>query len=371
VNTDGSVVSSSKSQQTSSPSASGGTRTPERPFSSSFHNLVSEGDDDEDLYTTTRLETALAFANAGPSPRRPVSQVSSGSSPVFGQPVLLNSAELRPHSVPSADPVIHNLSSSDDDMEEVITVDHTENSVLRANVQVTLLTPKASQSSPSCPHEAMQIPEADLDGHLDDVTSPSKKSSPDGEFDPPQRATHDRHVSFASTFPTVTDIAYPDNTLNLVEEGLSDPSNNTHTSPDATPSYQAGSFEDDIAGLPSPVAGASGSSAALSHTENWDAAQEMDVNAEEGEFVRFISQVKGRDLDAVRQEIDDEIKSLNQQRKAAMRDSEDITQQMNAQIMVRELQCLVDRCLTGKQAYASSIWYPLYYRPYGGRGAVC
>lgn len=67
---------------------------------------------------------------------------------------------------------------------------------------------------------------------------------------------------------------------------------------------------------------------------SWDAAQEMDPHAEEGEFARFISQVKGRNIDDVRREIDDEIKTLNQQKKAAMRDSEDITQQMISQIMI-------------------------------------
>ncbi|KAH9984395.1 hypothetical protein BJV77DRAFT_924176, partial [Russula vinacea] len=67
--------------------------------------------------------------------------------------------------------------------------------------------------------------------------------------------------------------------------------------------------------------------------ESWDAAQEMDAHAEEGEFARFLSQVKGKDLDDVRREIDDEIMTLNLQKKAAMRDSEDITQQMIAQIM--------------------------------------
>ncbi|KAF9451879.1 PIN domain-like protein [Macrolepiota fuliginosa MF-IS2] len=67
--------------------------------------------------------------------------------------------------------------------------------------------------------------------------------------------------------------------------------------------------------------------------EHWDAAHEMDPHAEEGEFARFLSQVKGRDLGDVRKEIDDEIKVLNDQRKAALRDSEDITQQMISQIM--------------------------------------
>jgi len=68
--------------------------------------------------------------------------------------------------------------------------------------------------------------------------------------------------------------------------------------------------------------------------KHWDAAEEMDLRAEEGEFARFISQVKGRNLNDVRREIDDEIKVLHEQRKAAMRDSEDITQQMVSQIMV-------------------------------------
>ncbi|KAK0223266.1 hypothetical protein IW262DRAFT_1432237 [Armillaria fumosa] len=68
--------------------------------------------------------------------------------------------------------------------------------------------------------------------------------------------------------------------------------------------------------------------------DNWDAAQEMDPDAEEGDFARFVSQVKGRDINDVRREIDNEIKALDQQRKAAMRDSEDVNQQMVNQIMM-------------------------------------
>jgi len=68
--------------------------------------------------------------------------------------------------------------------------------------------------------------------------------------------------------------------------------------------------------------------------EDWDAAHEIDPQAEEGEYARFISQVRGKDLQAVQREIDDEIKSLHQQRKVAMRDSEDVTQQMVSQIMM-------------------------------------
>ncbi|KAJ7274297.1 hypothetical protein B0H12DRAFT_1042509 [Mycena haematopus] len=68
--------------------------------------------------------------------------------------------------------------------------------------------------------------------------------------------------------------------------------------------------------------------------EAWDAAQEMDPVAEESEFAQFMSQVKGKDLDEVQQEIDDEIRVLNAQKKAALRDSEDINQQMVSQIMM-------------------------------------
>ena len=69
--------------------------------------------------------------------------------------------------------------------------------------------------------------------------------------------------------------------------------------------------------------------------EDWDAAQEIDPQAEENEYAQFISQVRGRNLEEVRREIDDEIRILNEQKKIAMRDSEDITQQMISQIMVR------------------------------------
>ena len=60
----------------------------------------------------------------------------------------------------------------------------------------------------------------------------------------------------------------------------------------------------------------------------------MNAHEEEGEFARFAAQVRGRDVNEVRKEIDEEIRQLNQQRKAAMRDSDEITQTMIAQIMV-------------------------------------
>lgn len=67
---------------------------------------------------------------------------------------------------------------------------------------------------------------------------------------------------------------------------------------------------------------------------DWDAAHEVDVEGEEGEFARFVSQVNGKDLDTVRGEIEMEIKELHKAKKNHQRDSEEITQQMVAQIMV-------------------------------------
>jgi DNA excision repair protein ERCC-5 len=60
----------------------------------------------------------------------------------------------------------------------------------------------------------------------------------------------------------------------------------------------------------------------------------VDMNAEGDDYARFLSQIKGRNLIEVRQEIDNEIRTLNQQNKVAMRDSEEITHQMVAQIQL-------------------------------------
>ncbi|KAG8908001.1 DNA repair protein rad2 [Tulasnella sp. 403] len=69
-------------------------------------------------------------------------------------------------------------------------------------------------------------------------------------------------------------------------------------------------------------------------TKDFDAADELDLHAEEGEFARFISQVKGQDLESARKEVDAEIQALLKEKKVAMRDSEDVTQQMVGQIKV-------------------------------------
>ncbi|WRT66434.1 uncharacterized protein IL334_003390 [Kwoniella shivajii] len=57
-----------------------------------------------------------------------------------------------------------------------------------------------------------------------------------------------------------------------------------------------------------------------------------DMAAEEDDYARFIAQIKGRDLNEVRTEIDDEIRILNSENRNAMRDSDEITQTMIVQI---------------------------------------
>ncbi|KAK8864461.1 hypothetical protein IAR55_001710 [Kwoniella newhampshirensis] len=57
-----------------------------------------------------------------------------------------------------------------------------------------------------------------------------------------------------------------------------------------------------------------------------------DMAAEEDDYARFMAQIKNRDLNEVRTEIDDEIRVLNSANKVAMRDSDEITQTMIMQI---------------------------------------
>lgn len=57
-----------------------------------------------------------------------------------------------------------------------------------------------------------------------------------------------------------------------------------------------------------------------------------EMEQEEDDYARFIAQIKNRDLNEVRTEIDDEIRILNQHTKAAMRDSDEITQSMVVQV---------------------------------------
>lgn len=70
-----------------------------------------------------------------------------------------------------------------------------------------------------------------------------------------------------------------------------------------------------------------------------DEGEDVDMNAndmveEQDDYARFLANIKNRDLNEVRTEIDDEIRILNGQNKVAMRDSDEITLAMIAQIQV-------------------------------------
>jgi DNA excision repair protein ERCC-5 len=178
--------------------------------------------------------------------------------------------------------------------------------------------------TPEQPSTSLLSPEEDFDHDMDEIFPP--RHSP-----PALETVIGRQTSSPPPEGSPTVVAIPRN--DPVSDGASLGSVPQPTATLFLPAADHHLSDSDevltVAGLsntfespPSPVAG------------NWDAAEEMDPHAEEGEFARFMSQIKGKDLDDVRREIDDEIKTLNQQRKAAMRDSEDITQQMISQIMV-------------------------------------
>lgn len=72
-----------------------------------------------------------------------------------------------------------------------------------------------------------------------------------------------------------------------------------------------------------------------------------DVAAESDDYARFVASIKNRDLNEVRGEIDDEIRVLNSENRVAMRDSDEITQSMIAQIQASRL-CF---CVGSKKGY--------------------
>src|SRR5882762_3525886 len=104
----------------SSTSASAHHQLTSRRSSSSFRHVDRESDD-EDLYGrhATRLETALAIANAGPSRRLHISPQTPSS---FAKPAILTATTSYSTS-PTFLPLMHApKSDSDDDMEEVLPV---------------------------------------------------------------------------------------------------------------------------------------------------------------------------------------------------------------------------------------------------------
>ena len=325
-------------------------------------NLASEVSDGDELNAPGRLETKLAIANAGPTPRS-ISMTerlsfSFQEASVFNAPKLLvdhpspspdlsDDAPLEyldvmeeiaqeispvdgPHTTPKTTYIspghiplstegdgprqvellgeqVRDVGDSDEDMEPVpISIPQNESSM-----PITLLETPKSKGAVSIHRSATKV-------HFDDDNLPAGRTS----------VTKTPSPESAAQRPDLEPVLTPDSEKSEEERAISDWSRSPSPAAEsllATETPQKTSTIED----------------------SWDAAQEMDPHAEEGEFARFLSQVKGKDLDAVRHEIDEEIKTLNQQKKAAMRDSEDITQQMIAQIMVR----FHDACLLSSELY--------------------
>ncbi|KAI0766735.1 hypothetical protein BC629DRAFT_1583625 [Irpex lacteus] len=236
-------------------------------------------DSDDDLYASpSRLETALSIGNA--VPRKPSTTVpnSRPEEPQsdFGVPVLLlPSDDEGPSEIAEA------KSDSDEDMEEV--------AVVQANTSHAVSTPE--------------------------VVATQDEPAPSPRIEPQSIEVSDSEEDLEEVVPPVTTIKTP---LPLPASVQQDPVADQVEVLSDTPSKSPRAAEQ------KPV----------EQHEDWDAAQEMDPHAEEGEYVQFMSQVRGKNLEEVRREIDEEIKALNQQKKIAMRDSEDITQQMISQIMM-------------------------------------
>lgn len=317
---------------------------------SSLENLADEMSDGDELNVPGRLETALAIANAGPTPKSiSMARRLSSSFPE----VSVFSAPKRSIDHPSSSPDLSEDAPLEylDEVEEVtqatspIVGTHTT----PKPAHVPLGIPLPARAGVTLREESVEdqvgiVSDSDEDMELVPVSLPDKAVSapttalgtpkPKDTVSTPGRATkvHFDNDSVPTGRASVDKTPSP-------ESSTQHPAHKPILSHDSEQSEEEHVISD-WSRSPSPVADAlfaaeTPASNATTVEESWDAAQEMDAHAEEGEFARFLSHVKGKDLDDVRREIDEEIKSLNQQKKAAMRDSEDITQQMIAQIMVR------------------------------------
>lgn len=254
------------------------TTTPKRPLPP---ELSSDGDDDDlDVdFSTSRLDTALRFANIG---LKTATQVTPPSANVSHR----ESKKKEGYTQRIDSPLINEEEEDDEDFEEV--------------VPYTAIREFSEPSNAAHANSRTPAPE--------EPSEAINGSSPELIF---SKEIHPATLNAATPPALPTDFddleVMSDAESPWPPENSSNPSDPTQTS----------------SGRPHEEG------------EGWDAAHEMNVAEEEGEFARFAAQVRGRDLDTVRQEIDHEIRELNKQRKAAMRDSEDITQAMVAQIMVR------------------------------------
>ncbi|KAF8263901.1 hypothetical protein EI94DRAFT_1806552 [Lactarius quietus] len=314
--------------------------------------VAGEASDGDELYVPGRLETALAIANAGPTPKS-ISMTRRLSS--LPQTSYFNAPKLLIDHPPSPSPDL----SDDASLEYLDYVVEVAQAI--SPIAASPTTPKddstllGSAPTLTTTNESLQVEVieelsgavSDSDEDMEPVPLSIPEKQPSATTAPAETPKSKDLISVDRHTNTSGHVHFEDDVLSTGKaSGASTPSE-SHTPhtlqdaviPDSEPSDEE-KLISDWSRSPSPMADAlfategEASKAPAVDDESWDAAQEMDLHAEEGEFARFLSQVKGKDLDVVRREIDEEIKTLNQQKKAAMRDSDDITQQMIAQIMV-------------------------------------
>ncbi|KAF8513176.1 hypothetical protein BU17DRAFT_77279 [Hysterangium stoloniferum] len=333
-------------------------------ISDALQTHTSPADDyDDDLYvpSSSRLDTALSFANTTPNRRSTLS--------MFGTPTfLLSGGSARaasdpneedddmdmeevvvPHMPSNAEVVAPLLVESDDDMEAIEILsnvahkqpslsgsDREEGDMVKVATVTTsesnktsaakVWTEKASELAADTPIQPLVHDDDDGDNLY---VIPSRPALPVSKSPSPPRELQAEQLAIQQSpelVPTVHTFPLP-----IVSMPGPTPSNQP-TGEEITEDE----FPIEWERYSSSTSGLSSKPPHFAHddAEEWDAAQEMDVVAEEGDFVEFISQVKGQDLEAARREIDSEIRELNKQKKVAMRDSEDVTQQMISQIML-------------------------------------
>lgn len=332
---------------------------------------ISDGED-EDLYAPgpSRLEAALAFANT-PSHRGNVQHIV----PTFGTPVLLldtklpsptyweeqsPSRTLRPiSSKPElAEGVELGNDEEDDHMEEVPSMEtpHVAETSLSqlvvsgksptAIAPLNEITPSIASTSSApinlraegvgieCVEQSITPKKPRQTTHLMPIiSSPSEPVAP-SKINPDEASEEEGPV------PPVRPVYGEEERSPIFEDA--DSSEETSAVVHEFEKRQAGveneefisDWEHSLPPIPGNQKGPKITSDNSRVDEAWDAAEEMDIFAEEGDFAELVSQMKNQDLEMSRKEIDEEIKVLNKQRKAAMRDSEDVSQHMVSQIMV-------------------------------------
>ncbi|XP_006459094.1 hypothetical protein AGABI2DRAFT_217997 [Agaricus bisporus var. bisporus H97] len=322
------------------PKASPSKLPQESPRSLGFPN-ARRPSPEVDIFTPSGLETALAFAGTG-SPKKKlgysVSGTKVGVKASFGMPSLLSSSrtlstrittskngeDIRSRPIGESSSSSSGLSavaadSEDDDMEEV-------------DIPIPTASEDKEAKMPS--NESPSQPPAEYEESGDEDMEEVEAVVPDLALLAEEPLVQPSSPNLLRASPEVTPPLEYHEAPPSVSSILPPPQGHDFTVAREDPSSGTFSTGDIVSHEPEHEAELGNSRIEpVDEQEPWDAAHEIDPNAEEGEYARFLSQVKGRNLNDVQKEIDDEIKILNDQRKAAMRDSEDITQQMISQIM--------------------------------------